>query len=81
MLHCLINELYKPEIGIVPVGDRFTMGARTAAHACKNYFNFSKIIPCHFGTFPILDPDADKFVAAMGGSGVVVPKLGEAIEV
>jgi L-ascorbate metabolism protein UlaG (beta-lactamase superfamily) len=27
----LINELYRPEIGFVPIGDRYTMGARTAA--------------------------------------------------
>ena len=77
----LINELYKPEIGIVPVGDRFTMGARTAAYACKNYFNFARVIPCHFGTFPILDPDADKFVSEMGGNNVVVPEVGKTIEV
>ena len=31
----LINELYRPEIGIVPMGDRFTMGARSAALACN----------------------------------------------
>lgn len=77
----IINKLYKPDIGIVPVGDRFTMGARTASYACKTYFNFSKIIPCHYGTFPILDESADKFVAEMGGGGVVVPKVGEAVEV
>ena len=26
----LINEIHKPDIGIVPIGDRFTMGARSA---------------------------------------------------
>ena len=61
----LIEELHKPEIGIVPIGDRFTMGGAVAALACRRYFNFSSIIPCHFGTFPIIDPTADKFVAAM----------------
>lgn len=62
----LIEELHAPQIGIVPVGDRFTMGAREAALACTRFFNFETIIPCHFGTFPIIDPNADSFVAAMG---------------
>ena len=77
----LINQLYKPDVGIVPVGDRFTMGARTASFACKTYFDFKTILPCHYGTFPILDPSAEKFVAEMASEAVVVPKIGEAVEV
>lgn len=77
----IISELYQPDIGIVPIGDRFTMGARTAAYACKKFFNFSTVIPCHYGTFPgMLDPNADKFVAEMGG-GMVVPKIGQALNI
>ncbi len=77
----LINELWSPEIGIVPIGDRFTMGARTAAYACKSYFKFKAVIPCHYGTFPIIAPNADAFVAEMSGQNVVVPQLGAAFEV
>ncbi|MEO1609322.1 MAG: metal-dependent hydrolase [Pseudomonadota bacterium] len=77
----LIDTLYQPDVGIVPVGDRFTMGGRTAAYACKTYFNFKSIIPCHFGTFPIIEPNADKFVAEMSGHNVLVPKIGEAMEI
>ncbi|MGB3720903.1 MAG: metal-dependent hydrolase [Hyphomicrobiaceae bacterium] len=76
-----INELYKPTIGIVPIGDRFTMGAKSAAYACKKFFNFSTIIPCHYGTFPLLDQTADAFVAEMAGHNVVVPKIGEVVTV
>ena len=77
----IINELHKPEIGIVPIGDRFTMGARTAAFACKRFFQFSTIIPCHFGTFPIIDQTADKFVAEMAGHNVLVPEVGGALKI
>ena len=77
----LLNKLYKPDIGIVPIGDRFTMGARTAAFACKEYFSFDVVIPCHYGTFPILDPNADKFVEEMQGQRVEVPKVGGSVEV
>ncbi|MCB1503994.1 MAG: metal-dependent hydrolase [Hyphomicrobiaceae bacterium] len=77
----LINELWRPEIGIVPIGDRFTMGARTAAYACRTYFKFKTVIPCHFGSFPIIAPNADAFVAEMQGASVTLPKVGEAFEV
>ena len=77
----LIEELHQPQIGIVPVGDRFTMGGAVAALACKRYFNFKTIIPCHFGTFPIIESTADGFVEAMDGSKAVrVMEIGAPIE-
>lgn len=63
----LINKLHRPDIGIVPIGDRFTMNPETAAYACKTFFKFKTILPCHFATFPgYLLPDASRFVKAMG---------------
>jgi L-ascorbate metabolism protein UlaG (beta-lactamase superfamily) len=78
----LVNEFHKPDIGIVPIGDRFTMGAKAAAFACKKFFSFNTIFPCHYGTFPgMLDPDASKFQAEMAGKNVVAPKPGETVTV
>ncbi len=71
----LIEELHQPEMGIVPIGDRFTMGGAVAAMACQRYFKFKTVFPCHFGTFPILDQTADTFVAGMDGSGTTVAGL------
>lgn len=76
-----IAEIYKPRVGIVPIGDRFTMGARSAAYACKKWFQFERVLPCHYGTFPIIDATADAFVAEMKGHHVDVPKPGGSIEV
>ncbi|HWK12841.1 MAG TPA: metal-dependent hydrolase [Rhizobiaceae bacterium] len=78
----LIQELHEPDIGIVPIGDRFTMGGAVAALACRRFFKFETAIPCHYGTFPIVDQTADKFVDGMEGSQtrVVVPKVGEVFE-
>jgi len=78
----LINEIHAPEIGIVPIGDRFTMGARTAAMACTRFFTFRTIVPCHYGTFPIIDQTADRFIAEMGADSgkVLVPERGKAVE-
>jgi L-ascorbate metabolism protein UlaG (beta-lactamase superfamily) len=79
----LINEIFAPEIGIVPIGDRYTMGAKTAAMACTRFFNFRRIVPCHYGTFPILDQTPEKFLAEMGADKgkVLVPERGKAVEV
>ncbi|MEM9329706.1 MAG: metal-dependent hydrolase [Pseudomonadota bacterium] len=79
----LIQELHKPEIGIVPIGDRFTMGAREAALACSRFFDFEMIIPCHYGTFPVIDQTPDAFVEQMGSKAetVRVMKVGGSIEV
>jgi L-ascorbate metabolism protein UlaG (beta-lactamase superfamily) len=79
----LINEFFAPKIGIVPIGDRFTMGATRAALACKRYFDFETVIPAHYATFGLLDPDAEKFIAAMKNEGakVLVPERGVAVEV
>jgi L-ascorbate metabolism protein UlaG (beta-lactamase superfamily) len=77
----LIEELHRPEILMVPVGDRFTMGPDRAAFAVKRFFKPNAVFPCHFGTFPILAPDASGFVAAMEGSGVqvITPHKGMAV--
>ena len=62
----LINEIYQPDIGIVPTGDRFTMSSKTASLACDRFFDFEFVIPCHFGTFPVLEPDAEEFARLYG---------------
>ena len=71
----LIEELHKPDIGIVPIGDRFTMGGAVAALACRRYFNFKNIIPCHFGTFDLIDNDTSKFIKAMEDDSKIVNTL------
>lgn len=78
----LINEIYAPKIGIVPIGDRFTMGPKLAAMACTRFFNFETVIPCHYGTFPALHGTAEDFVARMQDTptGVTIPERGDAIE-
>jgi L-ascorbate metabolism protein UlaG (beta-lactamase superfamily) len=77
-----VEDLHHPDVGIVPIGDRFTMGARTAALACRTFFKFKTVLPCHYGTFPgLLDPTPEKFIAEMKGQAVVAPKVGEAVTV
>jgi L-ascorbate metabolism protein UlaG (beta-lactamase superfamily) len=77
----LIGEIHQPKIGLVPVGDRFTMSGATAALAVKRFFTFETVIPCHYGTFDLLSPDPSEFVAAMQGASanVAAPQIGESL--
>ena len=81
----LIAELYRPEVVMVPIGDRFTMGAETAALAVHRFVRPKIAIPCHYGTFPIIDQSADHFIEAMARGGdhikIVVPTIGETFAV
>jgi L-ascorbate metabolism protein UlaG (beta-lactamase superfamily) len=77
----LINELHQPDIGLVPIGDRFTMGGAVAALACQRFFSFKTAIPCHYGSFPIVDQTPEKFVAGLEGTKTKVetPKPGSSL--
>lgn len=49
----LIAELYRPELAFLPIGDLFTMDPNQAARACR-YLGVRKVVPIHWGTFPLL---------------------------
>ena len=59
------------------------MSPVTAALAVKRFFKLDAVIPCHYGTFPIIEPNADKFVAEMKGHAtkVIVPEKGKPVGV
>jgi len=79
----LINELHQPKIAMAPIGDRFTMSPKSAAFAVKRFFTLDAVIPCHYGSFPIIEKTADKFVSEMQGSKtkVIVPEKGKPVSV
>jgi L-ascorbate metabolism protein UlaG (beta-lactamase superfamily) len=60
----LIGELYPVDIALLPIGSVFTMDYRQAAKACA-LLKAKAVIPMHYGTFPILEPTADRFVAEL----------------
>jgi L-ascorbate metabolism protein UlaG (beta-lactamase superfamily) len=77
----LIAEIHQPTVAMIPIGDRFTMGAEVAALAARRFFKLKAAIPCHYGSFPIIAPNADRFVAALDGSGIqaIVPQKNMAV--
>jgi L-ascorbate metabolism protein UlaG (beta-lactamase superfamily) len=55
----LIQELYQPQLGFVPIGDHFTMDPRQAAMACQ-FLGLAQVVPIHWGTFPMLTGTPDQ---------------------
>ena len=55
----LIGKLLAPEWAMLPIGDYYTMGPRSAAEAIR-MLGVRTVVPMHFGTFPVLTgtPDA-----------------------
>lgn len=56
----LVGELFSPDIALLPIGDRFTMGPKEAAKAA-NLIGAKVNIPLHYGTFPLLTGSAEEF--------------------
>jgi L-ascorbate metabolism protein UlaG (beta-lactamase superfamily) len=60
----LIGELHPIDVALLPIGSVFTMDYRQAARACA-LLKAKAVVPMHYGTFPILEPTADRFVAEL----------------
>jgi L-ascorbate metabolism protein UlaG (beta-lactamase superfamily) len=59
----LIGELYQPNVALLPIGDRFTMGPAEAAKAAS-LIRAQVVCPIHYKTFPLLTGTYSEFAAA-----------------
>jgi L-ascorbate metabolism protein UlaG (beta-lactamase superfamily) len=67
----IIHELYRPDLAMLPIGDRFTMGPKEAAYACR-LLKPKAVIPMHFGTFPLLTGTPEEFGSELKAAGLRV---------
>jgi L-ascorbate metabolism protein UlaG (beta-lactamase superfamily) len=77
----IIGKLLEPDIALLPIGDHYTMGPRSAAYAL-NLLRVKQVIPIHYGTFPVLTgtpEQLEKEAAGMDGLQVHALKPGEAL--
>jgi L-ascorbate metabolism protein UlaG (beta-lactamase superfamily) len=73
----LIAEFFKPDLSFIPIGDRYTMGTPSAAKAVE-FTQTKKVIPIHYGTFPIVEADPEDFKRRVGDRAeVIILKPGE----
>ncbi len=77
-----IGSYYKPDLSLVPIGGHFTMDPVHAAYAVKELLKVDKVIPIHYGTFPLLKGTPEEFKAALGDAKVevIVMEPGETLE-
>ena len=73
-------DLHRPTIGILPIGGHFTMDAPRAAYACRKFFSFKAVIPCHYKTFPLLAQSAEPLAEAIAPTPVKALEVMESAE-
>jgi len=73
----LLAEIYQPDVVLIPVGDRFTMGPELAARAAA-MIGAPIAVPIHYATFPLLRSDLGGFTPR--GVDVKPMQPGETLE-
>ena len=78
----LIQELYHPEVAMLPIGSHYVMDPREAALACR-LLKPRVVIPMHYATFPVLTGTPEELQALMKDQPeirVLPMKPGETVE-
>lgn len=79
----VIRDVYQPEIALLPIGDRYTMGLREATLAA-DWIDPEVLIPMHYNTFPAIEQNPLEFAEMVEslntGIKVVILEPGEIYE-
>ncbi|MBN1323743.1 MAG: metal-dependent hydrolase [Methanotrichaceae archaeon] len=78
----LIGELLRPQVAMLPIGGRFTMGPREAAIA-TSWIRPEIAIPMHYNTYKAIEQDPAEYqelVETLCDTEVLVLDVGESIE-
>jgi L-ascorbate metabolism protein UlaG (beta-lactamase superfamily) len=74
----LIGRIYSPDVAVLPIGGHFTMDPREAAVACE-LLGVQKVVPMHYGTFPLLRGTPDQLKEQAPGVDVQAIDPGESL--
>ncbi len=70
----LIGELWRPDLALLPIGDHYTMDPEAAARAAQ-LLGVRRVVPIHYGTFPLLTGTPERLRAAGERDGLEVLEL------
>lgn len=70
----LIGERWRPDLALLPIGGHYTMGPEDAARAA-GLLHVRRVVPIHYGTWPILAGTPEQLQAAGRASGLEVLAL------
>lgn len=79
----LIRDLYRPDVALLPIGGRYTMGPDEAMVAAR-YIGAKLVIPMHYDTFPAISQDTANFKQAIERTTAIRVKVlspGESVEI
>ena len=79
----LIGELYHPDVALIPIGGRFTMGPREGMMAAE-FIGAPVVIPIHYNTFDKIRQDVSEFARAINETTdikAVIVEPGEEYEI
>jgi L-ascorbate metabolism protein UlaG (beta-lactamase superfamily) len=80
----LFRRFFDIDLALLPIGGWFTMDAQEAAVACS-FLGCRKVVPMHWGTFPVLAQNTEAFAAALKeqapGTELISMRLGEPEEI
>ncbi|MDD4253823.1 MAG: metal-dependent hydrolase [Methanofollis sp.] len=79
----LVHDLYHPDVALLPVGGRYTMGPEEAMLAAE-FVGAPTVIPMHYNSFPVIEQDLTGFKAAIERTTdmkVVILEPGGSVEV
>jgi len=71
----LIGTLLQPDLALVCIGGKFTMGPEGAAYAMRELIKPKQVIPIHYGTYPAINSTPAEFKKALDGTSVEVLDL------
>ena len=74
----LIGRIYSPDVAVLPIGGHFTMDPREAAVAVE-LLGVKRVVPCHYGTFPLLAGTPDELRQQAPGVDVLALEPGETV--
>jgi len=74
----LIGRLYSPELAVLPIGGHFTMDPQEAGVACE-FLGVTRVVPCHYGTFPLLPGTPEELRQHARGVDVHALEPGESL--
>ena len=72
-----INDRYKPDLVLMPIGGNFTMDPEDAAFAAKNWLTPKAVIPIHYNSNPLTKGTLAEFQDAMKGAKTTVVPMTE----
>ncbi|MCJ7681158.1 MAG: metal-dependent hydrolase [Candidatus Aminicenantes bacterium] len=66
-----IGDFFHPDLSFLPIGDRYTMGIQSAVKAVE-FTQTKKVVPIHYGTFPLIATDPEEFKSKVGNMAEVI---------